>query len=83
MTVDTLSVVSLTFWLMIQVIIFVFCRRKLSEIQHQALPGKLKLRLLENGYRIRCVETSIDTPGVNTEEELEEVRRLFRIRYVE
>ena len=40
-----------------------------------------QLRLLENGYRIRCVETAIDTPGVNTEEELEEVRRLFRSRY--
>ncbi|MBN1927961.1 MAG: 3-deoxy-manno-octulosonate cytidylyltransferase [Chlorobiaceae bacterium] len=40
-----------------------------------------QLRLLENGYRIRCIETTTDTPGVNTEEELEEVRRLFRVRY--
>jgi 3-deoxy-manno-octulosonate cytidylyltransferase (CMP-KDO synthetase) len=39
-----------------------------------------QLRLLENGYRIRCLETRVDTPGVNTEEELEEVRRLFRTR---
>ncbi len=40
-----------------------------------------QLRLLENGYRIRCIETTVDTPGVNTEEELEEVRRLFRLRF--
>ena len=40
-----------------------------------------QLRLLENGYRIRCVETAVDTPGVNTAEELEEVRRLFRSRF--
>lgn len=39
-----------------------------------------QLRLLENGYRIRCIETTVDTPGVNTEEELEEVRRLFSER---
>jgi 3-deoxy-manno-octulosonate cytidylyltransferase (CMP-KDO synthetase) len=40
-----------------------------------------QLRLLENGYRIRCIETTTDTPGVNTLEELEEVRRLFRSRF--
>lgn len=40
-----------------------------------------QLRLLENSYRIRCIETMIDTPGVNTEEELEMVRRLFRERF--
>lgn len=40
-----------------------------------------QLRLLENGYRIQCIETTVDTPGVNTGEELEEVRRLFRSRY--
>ena len=41
-----------------------------------------QLRLLENGYRIRCIETATDTPGVNTQEELEEVRRLFRSRFI-
>ena len=40
-----------------------------------------QLRLLENGYRIRCIETTVDTPGVNTAEELEVVRRMFRMRY--
>ena len=37
-----------------------------------------QLRLLENGYRIQCVETTIDSPGVNTPEELDLVRRVFR-----
>lgn len=40
-----------------------------------------QLRLLENGYRITCIETTVDTPGVNTEEELEAVRGLFRSRF--
>jgi len=46
--VDTLSFVSLITFLMIQIIIYIFCRRKLGEIQKQELPSKLKLRLLEN-----------------------------------
>jgi len=37
-----------------------------------------QLRLLENGFRIQCVETTVDSPGVNTPEELELVRRIFR-----
>jgi hypothetical protein len=46
--VDTLSLVSLVTFLFIQVVIYIFCRRKLGEIQKQVLPSKLKLRLLEN-----------------------------------
>ncbi|NTV99273.1 MAG: 3-deoxy-manno-octulosonate cytidylyltransferase [Chlorobiaceae bacterium] len=37
-----------------------------------------QLRLLENGYRIRCVLTGTDNPGVNTMEELELVRSIIR-----
>ncbi|MBV5319645.1 MAG: 3-deoxy-manno-octulosonate cytidylyltransferase [Chlorobium phaeobacteroides] len=37
-----------------------------------------QLRLLENGYRIRCVKTTRDAPGVNTYEDLELVRQLLR-----
>lgn len=37
-----------------------------------------QLRLLENGYRIQCVKTAADSPGVNTPEDLELVRRLYR-----
>ncbi len=37
-----------------------------------------QLRLLENGYRIRCLETAFDSPGVNTHQDLDLVRRLFR-----
>lgn len=39
-----------------------------------------QLRLLENGFSIRCVRTTLDMPGVNTAEELEAVRTLFRAR---
>lgn len=37
-----------------------------------------QLRLLENGFRIRCLETAVDNPGVNTAEDLELVRRILR-----
>jgi len=36
-----------------------------------------QLRALENGYRIRVVETEYDSIGVDTPEDLERVRRLF------
>ncbi len=37
-----------------------------------------QLRLLENGFRIKCVTTLLDNPGVNTLEDLELVRLLMR-----
>ena len=37
-----------------------------------------QLRLLENGFSIRCVRTTVDHPGVNTQEDLELVRQLIR-----
>ncbi len=37
-----------------------------------------QLRLLENGFRIKCVTTLLDNPGVNTCEDLELVRLLMR-----
>lgn len=37
-----------------------------------------QLRLLENGFRIQCVTTLVDNPGVNTLEDLEQVRRIIR-----
>lgn len=39
-----------------------------------------QLRLIEHGMRIRCVETAVDMPGVNTHEDLELVRQLYRSR---
>ena len=39
-----------------------------------------QLRFLENGYRIRVVETEIDSIGVDTPEDLEEARRKFELR---
>jgi hypothetical protein len=46
--VDTLSVITLVLFMLIQITIYIFCRRKLAEIQREQLPSKLKLRLLEN-----------------------------------
>ena len=37
-----------------------------------------QLRLLENGFRIQCITTLIDNPGVNTLEDLELVRSIIR-----
>ena len=37
-----------------------------------------QLRLLENGFRIKCVTTFVDNPGVNTPEDLELVRGIIR-----
>ena len=37
-----------------------------------------QLRLLENGFRIKCVRTLVDNPGVNTLEDLELVRSIIR-----
>ncbi len=37
-----------------------------------------QLRLLENGFRIQCVTTLVDNPGVNTLEDLELVRCIIR-----
>lgn len=37
-----------------------------------------QLRLLENGFRIQCITTLIDNPGVNTAEDLELVRQIIR-----
>ena len=39
--------------------------------------GLEQLRALEHGYRIRTVETTVDTIGVDTPEDLERVRRLM------
>ena len=36
-----------------------------------------QLRLLENGFRIQCIKTLIDNPGVNTIEDLELGRRII------
>jgi 3-deoxy-manno-octulosonate cytidylyltransferase (CMP-KDO synthetase) len=53
--------------------------RKLARLPPTPLEqaeGLEQLRALEHGYRIRTVETSVDTVGVDTPEDLERVRRL-------
>ena len=37
-----------------------------------------QLRLLENGFRVQCVTTLVDNPGVNTFQDLELVRSIVR-----
>lgn len=39
--------------------------------------GLEQLRVLEHGFRIATVETTVDTVGVDTPEDLERVRRMF------
>lgn len=39
-----------------------------------------QLRILENGYKIRCVETFEDSIGVDTPEDLEKVRKIISER---
>lgn len=40
-----------------------------------------QLRALENGYRVKVVETEEDTIGVDTKQDLERVRAIFKQRY--
>ena len=40
--------------------------------------GLEQLRILEHGFRIRTVETTVDTIGVDTPDDLERVRRLLQ-----
>ena len=48
----------------------------LAQAPLERAEGLEQLRALEHGYRIRTVETSADTVGVDTPEDLERVRRL-------
>jgi 3-deoxy-manno-octulosonate cytidylyltransferase (CMP-KDO synthetase) len=64
--------------------LYAFSARVLAEFA--ALPVSMleeeesleQLRLLENGFRIQCITTSKDNPGVNTPEDLELVRNIIR-----
>jgi hypothetical protein len=46
--IDQYSLLTLLAFVIIQAAIYSFCRHKLAEIARQAIPSKLKLRLLEN-----------------------------------
>ncbi len=49
----------------------------LDETPLERAEGLEQLRALEHGIRIRAIETAYDSIGVDTPEELEQVRRLF------
>ncbi len=46
----------------------------------EKVEGLEQLRLLENGYRIKCVLTTMDSQAVDTPDDLEKVRALFSKR---
>lgn len=39
-----------------------------------------QLRMIENGYKIKCIETDSFSQGVDTEDDLEEVRNILRLK---
>lgn len=57
---------------------FLFTYASLPPTPLQIAEGLEQLKVLEHGYKIRCVETDRDSIGVDTERDLERVRALFR-----
>lgn len=54
---------------------FLFTYKNLPASKLEELEKLEQLRILENGYRIKAVETSYDTYGVDVPEDLERVRK--------
>ncbi|MFC1708848.1 3-deoxy-manno-octulosonate cytidylyltransferase [Candidatus Omnitrophota bacterium] len=54
---------------------FLFTYKNLPESKLEQLEKLEQLRILENGYRIKVVETEFDTYGVDVPEDLERVRQ--------
>ena len=59
---------------------FLFIYKNLSESKLERREKLEQLRILEAGYRIKCIETRFDTVGVDTEEDLEKVREILEKR---
>ena len=54
---------------------FLFTYKNLSESKLEKLEKLEQLRILENGYRIKVVETKFETFGVDTPQDLERVKQ--------
>jgi len=54
---------------------FLFTYKALAESKLEKLEKLEQLRILENGYRIKLVETTFETFGVDTPEDLEKVKQ--------
>jgi 3-deoxy-manno-octulosonate cytidylyltransferase (CMP-KDO synthetase) len=54
---------------------FLFTYKNLSKSKLEELEKLEQLRILENGYRIKVIETTFDTYGVDTPQDLERVRQ--------
>lgn len=56
---------------------FLFTFRNLSEGSLEKKEKLEQLRVLENGYKIKCIETKYETIGVDTPEDLEKVKNIL------
>jgi 3-deoxy-manno-octulosonate cytidylyltransferase (CMP-KDO synthetase) len=59
---------------------FLFTYKQLSPSRLEELEKLEQLRILENGYPIRVMETKHESIGVDTREDLERVRALINVR---
>jgi len=57
---------------------FLFTYKNLQASRLEKLERLEQLRILENGYRIKVVETKFETVGVDTQDDLERVKQLIR-----
>ena len=58
---------------------FLLTLASLPQTPLERAEGLEQLRVLEHGHRIRTVETTSDTIGVDTPEDLERVRQLMEM----
>jgi len=57
---------------------FLFVYKNLPEGDLEKKEKLEQLRVLEAGYRIKCIETNFDTVSVDTEEDLKKVREILK-----
>lgn len=59
---------------------FLFTFTNLPPSELEEVEGLEQLRVLENGYKIKVVETQFDTIGIDTSEDLERAREVLKSR---
>lgn len=58
---------------------FLFQFKNLPKSYLETMEGLEQLRVLENGYRIKVIETKFDTIGIDTPEDLERARAILKL----
>ncbi len=58
---------------------FLFQFKNLPKSYLETMEGLEQLRVLENGYRIKVIETKFDTIGIDTPEDLEKARAILKL----